>query len=507
MGYGSFSASLKDLECHAKEREIHMPSLLSTGTITKGTKVTLRYIGKYKTRSIAIPSLRRGLARRFAVIDDEFVVAVNDKPITPEERDLKALLEDDSSGSSYLWEYKDVEIKPDTGWDVSGWIGAIDRKTKLPDGVQHGIAIMARGKMVQEPFVFDAVVGQQYALSYLIGELNAEFVDAKEDTIGTSRNALVWDTEANAALKEWGQREVNKVAREWGEKRQRDNEAELAKSPLYQRFVREASQIGNTRAKKVADKLIRAIVKNNPVADQNEQAPVVQMCIDFLEFDAFWDLAQDLTQVKVEETDKLIQLFREWEVVEAKEMMRVTEGRMITIQKLQRLIETNALEVPTLHNFLKEFPWVLDPRWTLIADEKRYSQLLRERFPDDNLPADDRRIDFLCVREGTHLIVVEIKRPGVQASAGELAQVEEYVGFMRDYVERTSDPDLRHKEVTGYLLCGDLADTWQVRQRRATLEKSGIYVRRYTDLLEMVKRSHKDFLDRYEQLRNAKAGR
>jgi len=175
----------------------------------------------------------------------------------------------------------------------------------------------------------------------------------------------------------------------------------------------------------------------------------VQMCLDFMEFDAFWDLAQDLTDVRVEETEKLIELFREWEVVEAKEMMRVTEGRMTTIQKLQRLIETNALEVPTLHNFLKEFPWVLDPRWTLIADEKRYSQLLRERFPDDDLPADDRRIDFLCVWEGTHLVVVEIK----------LAQIEEYVGFMRDYVQRTSDPDLRHKEVTGYLLCGDLADT------------------------------------------------
>jgi len=415
------------------------------------------------------------------------------------------LLERDAAGKPYLWEYKDVEIKPDTGWTVEGWIGAIDRKTSLPEGVQHGIVIMARGKLVQEPFVFDAVVGQQYALSYLIGEINAEFVDAEEDTVGTSRNALVWDTDANAALKEWGQKEVNRIARAWAEKRSNDNDAELAKNPLYQRFEEEAEQHGNGRAKKVADKLIREIVKRNPTTDVETQMPVVQMCLDFMEFDAFWDLAQDLTDVRVEETEKLIELFREWEVVEAKEMMRVTEGRMTTIQKLQRLIETNALEVPTLHTFLKEFPWVLDPRWTLIADEKRYSQLLRERFPDNDLPADDRRIDFLCVWEGTHLVVVEIKRPSVQASTKELAQIEEYVGFMRDYVQRTSDPDLRHKEVTGYLLCGDLADTWQVRQRRATLENSDIYVRRYTDLLAMVKRSHKDFLARYEQLRDAKA--
>ena len=78
---------------------------------------------------------------------------------------------------------------------------------------------MARGKLVQEPFVFNAVVGQQYALSYLIGELHTEFVDETEDTIGTTRNSLVWDTEANTALKEWGQKEINKIARAWGKKR------------------------------------------------------------------------------------------------------------------------------------------------------------------------------------------------------------------------------------------------------------------------------------------------
>lgn len=46
-----------------------------------------------------------------------------------------------------------------------------------------------------------------------IGELYAEFVDGPEDTIGTTRNSLVWDTEANAALKDWGQKEINKIAR------------------------------------------------------------------------------------------------------------------------------------------------------------------------------------------------------------------------------------------------------------------------------------------------------
>ena len=94
----------------------------------------------------------------------------------------------------------------------------------------------------QEPFVFEAVVGQQYALSYLIGELHVDFVDEMEDTIGTTRNSLVWDTEANTALKEWGKKEVNTIAREWGNKRSKDNERELQENELYVKFQKQAEE-------------------------------------------------------------------------------------------------------------------------------------------------------------------------------------------------------------------------------------------------------------------------
>jgi hypothetical protein len=183
----------------------------------------------------------------------------------------------------------------------------------------------------------------------------------------------------------------------------------------------------------------------------------------------------------------------------------VTKGRITTIEKLQELIETNALEVPTLHNFLKEFPWVLDPRWTLVADEKTYTDLLRKEFPQDaNETEDDRRIDFLCVKESNDLIVVEIKRPKSKVGTKALAQIEEYVAFMRDYAGKTTDPEVSHRKVVGYLLCGDLVNTYQVRQRTDNLKNNDIFVRKYTDLLAMVKSIHKEFLARYDRLRSAR---
>lgn len=505
-----FVMSHAAIEQSSADRKLTMPALKSTGTLTKGTRVTLRGITKFRKKSISIEQVRRGLARRFSIIGPAygFQVRVNNSPITAKERNLKLLLEKDVDGNPYLWEFRDEEIEPNTGWKVSGWIGALKHTKQLEDGIQRGVAIMARGKLVQEPFVFDAVVGQQYALSYIVGEIHAEFVDENEDTISTARNSLVWDTEPNARLKRWGMNKVNQIARQWSEKRRKDNEHRLSQHPLYKKFKEEADQFDDRTIRRVADRLIQQVIADNPVGSDETQEKAMQMCLDFMQFNAFTELAQEVSEAEVKDVGRLLELFREWEVVEAKEMMRVTEGRIKTIEKLEELIRTNALEVPTLHNFLKEFPWVLDPRWTLVADEQHYSKLLRDEFPEDAATLEiDRRIDFLCVRESENLIVVEIKRPKSRASVKELRQIQDYVGFMRNYVEKTTDPDLRVREVIGYLLCGTLVESPRVRPLKSDLEKAGIYVRKYQDLLRMVENSHKEFLRRYAKLRRAKEKR
>ncbi len=496
-----------DMLAAAPDRSIEFTPLLPTGTIDKGTKITLRKFTKFQNRKIPINRLRKGLARRFSIIGDQnnFEVAINDSPISPQERDLKSLLDKDADGKPYIWDYDDVLIEDGEDWTVSGWIGALDRTTPNLDGIDRGIALMARGKLVQEPFVFEAVVGQQYALSYIIGELHVEFVDAAEDTVGTNRNALVWDTEANAALKKWGEKEVNKIAREWAAKRSADHSRRLEQNDLYLDFKRQANETGSNRALRLADQLVRQSIDKNPTASFEELEPIIQMSLDFLEFDAFQEIASDLADADLQDKRAILNLFREWQIVEAKEMSKVTQGRITTIEKFQNLIDRDALEVPTLHNFLKEFPWVIDPRWSLVDDEVTYSSLLRDKFKEPaNLPEKERRIDFLCVREGTNLVVVEIKRPGLKASMKALEQIEEEVSFMRDYVSRTTDPDHLYENVTGYLLCGNLVDTYQVREKRKNFSNAGIYIRLYSDLLSQVQKVHKEFIERYNELKKAK---
>ncbi|NUK60260.1 ATP-binding protein [Streptomyces lunaelactis] len=493
------------LEQAAKRREIAFEALHATGQVGQGTRITLSAIQKYRNRSVSIGQLRRSLARRFSVIDTDFVVSVNDTPLTPDERDLRRLVANDRKGAPYLWEFNE-EISPNTGWVVKGWIGALKQTDASTDGIPRGVVVMARGKLVQEPFFFEVNPAQQYALAYLVGELHAEFVDGAEDTVSTARNGLVWDNEANEALLSWGQRKIHYVAREWARRRKGDNLEALEKNRLYVRFKEEAEKTSNKRSAKAADRLIRDLIQRNPDETPDDIEKIVEWSIDYLEYDAFWELAQEVREADVSDPAKLVSLFREWEIVEAKEMSRVTEGRIETIRKLQQLIAENALEVPTLHNFLREFPWVLDPRWTLVDDEVTFSSLLKDKFPEsDTELEEDKRIDFLCVRESDSLVVVEIKRPQSVASKKELDQIERYVSFLRHHVRTATDPEFSFRKVVGYLLCGRVASGFEPEEKVENLRNSEIYVRHYSDLLGMVERSHKDFLSKYGQLRSSRA--
>lgn len=490
------------------DRRASFEPLPPTDRVRTGTRIALRKLTKFRKRGIAVDALRRGIARRFSVVaaKNDFEVVVNEQAITVEERDLKRLLDVDLAGRQFLWPYDNEEIEPETGWTVSGWIGALKGTTRSGDSVDRGVSVMARGKLVQEPFWFKAEVGQQFALSYLVGELHAEFVDAAADTIGTSRNTLVWDAEPNQRLMEWGQKEMKKIAREWSDRRSRDQERRLEDNEHYRQFKNRATDMTNRRGFKLADKLVREAIRRNPTAEVKEVEPVIKMAVDFVEFDSFLAIAHDLVDSDLSDIGRLVELFREWEVVEALEMARVTEGRISTIGLLDRMIEENALETPRLHKFLKKFPWVIDPKWTLVADEVSYTKLLRDQFPDNAEIDRNRRIDFLCVHEGTNLVVVEIKRPASKVSNKELEQIEEYVNFVRSRTEETTDPDTRYEDVVGYLLCGGVADTWNARQKVKNLRSARIYVRKYGELLDMVKELHSDFLKRYEDLRVKRGG-
>src|SRR5439155_12153154 len=144
---------------------------------------------------------------------------------------------------------------------------------------------------------------------------------------------------------------------------------------------------------------------------------------------SFKELDNEIVDVTPETAGKMVQLFHEWDVIEAREVLRISEGRLASIDKLKMFVRKGAKEVPDVHGLFAERPWLLQPGWTIVADEAYFSSLLKGEFPNAKLDVPNKRIDFLCLGEGDTLHVVELKRPKHKLQPRDLDQLARYVYF------------------------------------------------------------------------------
>ena len=154
-----------------------------------------------------------------------------------------------------------------------------------------------------------------------------------------------------------------------------------------------------------------------------------------------------------------------------------------------------------MHNFLKKFLWLLDPRIHQFNDEVRYSTLLRDKFNDDTIPESDRRIDFLCVDFADTIFIIELKRPSMKANDKSLDQALEYAAFLKS--KQGNDPDFGRRNIKTYLVCNGLVNSETVKMKAKAYSDNGVvYVRTYEELLSAARKYHQEFIDKYNTLKS-----
>ena len=144
-------------------------------------------------------------------------------------------------------------------------------------------------------------------------------------------------------------------------------------------------------------------------------------------------------------------LVREFSLIDSRKNYSIIQARLGTIERLDAAIKAGATEVPEIHNVVKEFPWLLDPRWSLLGDEIDLSTL-REPYEPTIDPETGQRLDFLFILRPRapapfdELLIVEIKR-GVKSNGRTHRVSEEEVNKFHSYVlgvhadyDRNTDP-------------------------------------------------------------------
>ena len=449
----------------------------------QGTTITLTGL-KRKTR-IDAQSIRRSIARHFSVIGDGFTVSVNGRDISPTDKLGKAALND-------VWDIDEFVDADERKWRVYGWIGAA--KDTL-DEEDRGVTIMARGKMIQRPTMFEVKSGNKFYYSYITGQINAEFFDAETDLMSTNRQSVIWDTPQGMLLKEWGSAKLPKISAELAEKRRTKSEDALMSEPEFESWRRGLHR----REKGKADRIVRILTSKEGMSDDRRKE-IMRHVITVFEQNVFQDLLASLESE--EDPATLLSVFEQWDVVEAREIARVVKGRLDIIKKLKEHIGKNSREVPTLHEYFKKWPWMLDPTWTKWRDETYYSEILREKFPEKRLKESNRRIDFLAIGTGDTIHVVELKRPKHVINKRDVIQLVEYVEFVR--AKLGNDDETGYNDVAGYIVAGTISKSPAVKRLIADGKPSRRYVRTYADLLTAAQTLHDVFEEKLAEFRNGR---
>lgn len=253
--------------------------------------------------------------------------------------------------------------------DIKGRI--FTTETPVKDTDMTGIYLTSRGKIVNNASFYGLRDNDQFH-SYVTGYLEVDFIDNfDDDVISTDRHSLNWENDKTRELQSYLQTVIKKIGNEWKNKR----------SELKNDTIRDSKSLDirtwrnslPTYERELSDKIINPILENSNI-DIEESTEIIGNVIDKFENKTFKEYASKIADIsRPEDIPVLLKLMDDWKSIEAKQYRDLALTRIEVIKQFEEYIKTNTREVPTLHNFLKKFSWLLDPRILEFKDEVTFN--------------------------------------------------------------------------------------------------------------------------------------
>ena len=478
-------------------------------SLAKGTRIKLFRL-RLK-RKVPKEQFITSMSRRFSVDQTEMKVFINGEQLERFHMDLE-------------FQFPNKDHKPndsvtigDDGWgvetledggkvrEVRWWMGFT--KKPLPEEYLRGISILARGKMLQRPFMFEQAGGTsaQLGQEYIVGEVVANWLDSgsevEDDLIQTNRDQLQLEDERLKVLLEWGRKRLKWALSERSICRGKKAEKTLL-SPeiqdLLANFTRSERQMFVGFAKKAA--------KIGEHDDSQMHEFIKELVNAYLKDKAMRELIE---RVKLEPEDfqtKFWPLVREFSLIDARRNLSIIEARLVAIESLDVAIKAGATEVPKIHNIIKTFPWLLDPRWGLMAEEVFIDKLGVKYTPEIDEETRDR-LDFVfALQPSAHLkvdvdelLVVEIKRGKKsngsvhRVTSHEVYKLHRYVLRVQDHLRgiKTTPP-----RISSLMIANEYAKDAKII--KTDLEKRtdvSFKFQTWSDVVENTRRLHTSWLE------------
>lgn len=407
--------------------------------IKKGTKIILRKLKKnVKTTAVA---LRKRLARRFSIIDEKFVVKINGDEISVKDRDYFNKLQ-------YIWYFGNESkhfadlaknaiqkhkltnfIDENSEFKITGWIGTVSEQKDI-DEENNIIVLLAHGKLIQEDVLVYLKQEKIYTY-YLMGEINADFLDAdeEEDIVTSDRQRIKEDDERYKLLKKFILEDVlnNEIKLNWEKWRRAKGLQEAKESfPVIEQWFNRLTGDNKRAAEDLFGK-INTLRINDPKAKKELYRASI-IAFEKLARKKQLDALQDINS----ETDFALvkSIFTSVDEIEALEYFNITKGRLEVLKKFEKLLP-NAKE-KILQKYLFKRLWLINPAWERATDETKameqtVSKILKTKV-DSLLPAEKvGRLD-LCYKESAlEHVIIELKKYDAKVEIADLfSQIQKY---------------------------------------------------------------------------------
>jgi len=390
---------------------------------THGTEAELA--GLKHITPIAVEQVREALGRRFSRrVRGEMRIFVNGQALREPELGLEHRVPQDALTEETLAD----------GCIVRYYYGFASQVIRSRD--LRGFVVYVRGKTAQAPPFFFGVEGTasgQHGTRYVTGAIEADFLDAgaddESDLISTDRQEVDWEAEGAQELREWGETLCRGVLREWVDFRGDRMEERILRD---ERFVTRIERLDpNSRIQ--VQSFLRRLGRAETAPDRAED--LADALLRAYEFRHFHDVVGEIEAVgdDPERLAELLARLREWKVLESRAILEIVQGRLAIIDKFKEMVLNRAPETAprrgddNLHDLIARYPWLLDPEWQVLSEERYISTQLKEWLEDDVQDEDERlRYDFLALANGGTLLVIDIKRPGKAVEYGEMQRLATY---------------------------------------------------------------------------------
>ena len=429
-------------------RSVNPATAISAG----GTRLVLRAL-KHKS-PLDADKLSEALARRFSrTTRGEMKIFVNGVEVGEPALDIEERFPESGFYTANL---------PD-GSEVRYYYAFTSETIKSAE--LRGFTIYVRGKTAQAPpffFNVEATASGQHSTKYVTGAIEADFLDDglddQSDLISTDRQEIDWESEKTKPLHEWGDQFARKVLRECTERKgKRMRDWILQNQPIASRVEKL-----DTTSQKQVTKFLLILGEAEP--EQERSLELADSLVRAFEYRHFHDVIAELDSVATDPADlaKFLGNMREWKLLESRAVLEIVKGRLGIIQKFHQMIVNDAPETKSknisdnMHDLISGSPWLLNPEWQVLAEEKAISKQLAEWGTSDIQDEDARmRYDFLALTDERRLVVIEIKRSGHAVTLDDLQRLERYK-------ERLAKAQT--KEIYMVMLCGgsvDVSDSYK----------------------------------------------